>query len=173
MSSAQAHGSPSVAWSAIHARRTRGGTRAGIIAPNKAKTPDFIMRFQPMFPPVFQTVTKLNPNISFGRWPVESKAAGTVAQARVQIRKALQQLGTYWYERYPYEPSVCGYGIAICLVYRHQPRRMLRIHVFVPSNQVALQAKIAAYRQAKDRVAFLAALRTTNSPVRGDMHALD
>jgi hypothetical protein len=49
----------------------------------------------------------------------------------------------------------------------------LRIHVFVPSNQAALQAKIAAYRQVNDRAAFLTALRTANSPVRGDMHALD
>jgi hypothetical protein len=162
---------------ALVARRKLNATVVGdiipIIAPNTAKAPDFIMQFRPMFPASFQAVTGVNPAIAFGKWPVESKGAGTNRQAKEQIRKGLQQLGSFWYERYPYEPDVCGYGVIICLVYRNQPRRLIRIHVIVPSNQAALRAKVNAFRQANDKPGFLQELRTPYSPVRGDIYALD
>jgi hypothetical protein len=143
-----------------------------VIASTKAKTPDFTMRLRPMFPGSFQAAVGANHAIGFGRWPVESKAVETDGRVRSALRKALIQLGTYWYERYPFEPSVCGYGIVVCLIYRSAPRR-IRVHVLTPRNQAAFQGAIAQHRQANTKAAYITELTTANAKLRGYLNDLD
>jgi hypothetical protein len=141
-----------------------------VLVPAKKKAPDFVMKLRPMFPASFETATTMvNPAIGFARWPVESKAVSTNGQAGAALRKALRQLGTYWYERYPHEPSVCGYGIAVCFIYRGNPSRVIKVHVFTPTNQPALQAAIQAHRNANTKAAYLDQLEDQNSVLRGHL----
>lgn len=136
--------------------------------PAKKKAPDFVMKLRPMFPASFETATTMvNPVIGFGRWPVESKAVSTNGQAGQALRKALLQLGTYWYERYPFEPEVCGYGIAVCFIYRGNPNRVIKVHVFTPTNQLALQTAIQIHRNANTKAAYMADLYDPSSVLRG------
>ena len=137
-----------------------------VVASSRAKSPDFVMKLRPMFPASFGQAVGANLTVAFRRWPVESKAVETDGKAGAAVRKALLQLGTYWYERYPFEPSVCGYGIVVCFTYRGDPRK-ITVHVFTPSNQAALQAAIAQYRQATDRDGYLTQLSAPNSILRG------
>lgn len=138
--------------------------------PPKKKAPDFVMKLRPMFPTSFETATTLvNPAIGFGRWPVESKAVSTNGQAGQALRKALLQLGTYWYERYPYEPGVCGYGVVVCFIYRGHPNRVIKVHVFTPTNQPALQAAIQAHRVANTKGQYMTQLGNPNSALRGHL----
>lgn len=163
------------------ARRKLGSRRIGdiepVIASSAAKAPDYLMRFRPMFPNSFQLATGIvNPQLGFGRWPVESKAVATAGQATASVRKALQQLGTYWYMRDQAEPGVVGFGIAVCLIYGGEAGgdRLVRVHVFTPADQASLRAEIASYRAANNnRAGFLLQLRTAGSPVRGYVNALD
>ncbi len=162
------------------ARRKLGAKQVGdiqpVLASPTAKAPDYRIRLRPMFPMSFQTAIGAAHTVDFDRWPVESKAVATSGQATKAVREALQQLATYWYERYPHEPSVVGYGIAVCLAYRMDfaGGRLIRIHVFSPSNQAALLQEMANYRAANnDRAGFLTQMRTSNSAIRGYINALD
>jgi hypothetical protein len=161
------------------ARRKLGSRRIGdiepIIASSKAKAPDYLMHFRPMFPPSFQLATGVNPAIAFARWPVESKAVATSGKFGSSVRKALQQLGTYWYKRAANEPDVVGFGIVVCLIYRDDAAggRLARVHVFTPANQTTLLTEIAKYSANGDRAGFLEQLRTEKSIIRGSMNDLD
>lgn len=138
--------------------------------PPKKKAPDFVMKLRPMFPASFEIATTMvNPTIGFGRWPVESKAVSTNGQERQALGKALLQLGTYWYERHPYEPSVCGYGIVVCFIYRGKPNRVIKVHVFTPKDSPALQAAIHAHRNANTKAAYLNQFEDPNSILRGHL----
>jgi hypothetical protein len=162
------------------ARRKLRSTRINDIQPilvdNSAKAPDYRMRFRPMFPQWFQTATQINPQIQFAYWPVESKAAATADLGLTYVKRALSQLGTFWYERFPHEPEVAGFGVAMCFIYRGTtlaPQRLIRIHVFTPSNQVSLRAAIKKYRKQDDRPSYLQSLETANSPLRGFLNDVD
>ena len=167
------------AIASLVARRKLGAQRAGdihpVIASSRAKAPDYRIRLRPMFPTSFQTAVGAAHTINFDRWPIESKAVATSAQAMNAVRRALQQLATYWYERHPHEPDVVGYGIAVCLAYRTNIAggRLIRVHVFTPADQAALQQEITNFRAANDRAGFLTQMRTANSAIRGYLNDLD
>lgn len=144
-----------------------------VLVPNKKKAPDFVIKLRPMFPAAFETATTMvGPAINFSRWPVESKAVSTNGQATEARKKALRQLGTYWYERFPFEPDVCGYGIVVCFIYRGTPAaptRVIKVHVFTPTNQAALRTAIQAHRNNNTKPQYLAQLDDSNSALRGHL----
>ncbi|WP_237229075.1 hypothetical protein [Rubinisphaera sp. JC750] len=166
---------------ALVARRKLNARRLADIQPlsvsSKKKTPDFRMKFRPMFPWSFQNATGINPPITFDFWPVESKAAQSDSVALNSVKSALLQLGTYWYERSYHEPDVVGFGIVVSFIYRgtkNDPKRCIRVHVFCPSNQTALQNEIADRIAASDdRTGFLTELGTENSAIRGYLRDVD
>jgi hypothetical protein len=99
----------------------------------------------------------LNPTIGFGYWPAESKAVESAGRALVTVRKALLQLGTYWYERRDIEPSVTGYGLVCCFIYKgvnDLPIQEIRLYIFCPSDQARLHQRIDRFRAEDDRAGF-------------------
>lgn len=158
----------------IVARRLLGAMGMSDILPLNvtptAKCPDFRVRISPAFPPAFQSATGLNPAIGFSYWPAESKAVESAGRASVTLKKALLQLGTYWYERRLLEPNVAGFGLVCCFIYKGvkaSPLQAIRLYVFCPSNQASLLQRIDHFRATNDREGFLGELGTHGSVTRG------
>lgn len=129
-----------------------------IVASSEAQTPDFAIRLRPMFPDAFRVAVGASHAVSFRRWPVESKAVETPGRVVQALQRAVNQLGTYWYERSLYEPKVCGYGVVVCLVYRSKSLarpRTIGVHVFTPRHQTRLLNLIDHYQSLDDRPEFL------------------
>lgn len=157
----------------IVARRMLGAARLHDVLPlnvtPSAKCPDFRIRLRPHFPGPFQAATGLNPAVAFDYWPAESKAAASTGTARTALNAALAQLGTYWYLRRNLEPEVVGFGLVCCFIYKGtvaQPQQYIRLHVFAPSNQHALQLRIDHFSKTQDRDGFLRELATPGSQTR-------
>lgn len=156
------------------ARRMLGARVSDVVPLNvdsRSKSPDFRLRLRPTFPQIFQSATTLTPATGFDYWPAESKASVSEKTAITAVKTALAQLGTYWYMRRHLEPAVVGYGIVCCFIYKGtiaKPQQKIRLYVFAPSNQQALQQRIDHFQQSNDdRAGFLAELATPNSQTRG------
>jgi hypothetical protein len=155
---------------ALVVRRLLGATQALDVLPinvtPEAKCPDFRIQIRPGFPAAFQAVTGLTPRIEFDYWPAESKAVQSQGRARTVVKNALTQLGSYWLMRSAFEPSVVGYGIVCCFIYqgtRRHPIQRVRLHVFVPDNQIAIQRRIDHFLQQQTPNGFLNELKTDGS----------
>jgi hypothetical protein len=156
------------------ARRMLGASQMLDVLPlnvtSAAKCPDFRVRINPDFPASFQTATGANPTIGFSYWPAESKAIESTGKANAAVERALAQLGTYWYERRLLEPSVAGFGLVCCFIYKGtktNPLQVIRLHVIVPENQTDLHQRIDHFRPAGtrpgNRQGFLSELATAGS----------
>lgn len=158
---------------ALVARRKLGATRMNDVLPlnvtSKAKCPDFRIRINPPYPTEFQTATGLPLSVGFQYWPAESKAVESGAKAADAVRRALSQLGAYWYGRRHLEPDVAGFGIVCCFIYKGtktHPLQAIRLYVFVPVNQTALHQRIDHFLTANNLKGFLRELATEGSSSR-------
>jgi hypothetical protein len=147
-----------------------------LVVANRKKTPDFRIRFRPMFPQVFRTATGFTTTVNFNYWPVESKAAASLGAGDNAVEKALLQLGTYWRERASVEPAVVGFGIVVCFVYRGtkaNPLRCIRVHVITPNNQQGLLHEIASSLATTSSPDFVSEIGRSGSLVRGYLNGID
>ena len=158
----------------VVARRKLGASRMNDVQPinatSSAKCPDFRVQLRPSFPASFQAANGSQLPVNFQFWPAESKAVETEGGAKPAVKRALKQLGTYWYERRTFEPNVVGFGIVCCFIYRgtkSDPKRFIRLYVFTPINQALLQQRIAFfYNSNNNRDGFLGELATSGSQSR-------
>jgi len=154
----------------IVARRKLGAATVDVQPLNvtpKAKCPDFRIRINPGFPPIFQTACGFNPPVNFEYWPAESKAVESKGRAKSATLKALAQLGTYWFERRDFAFDEAGFGIVCCFIYKgtiRSPEQRIRLYVFVPDDQETLLRRI--YFHQDNRNGFLKELVTPGSLAR-------
>ena len=134
----------------------------------KYRTPDYLMRFDPMLPSEFALVLPAGIIAAFPDWPVEWKASKTVGGTDRATLKALIQLGAYWFYQEPYNASGVGFGMIVTLTY--QVPRLICITLCVPSNQAALLASIRQHRTNRSYRQYLTELDTPGSTVRGFLH---
>jgi hypothetical protein len=160
----------------IVARRKLGATSMHDVLPlnvnPKAKCPDFRIRINPSYPTEFGTATGLTLTPGFQYWPAESKAVESSAKATNVVKRALSQLGTFWYQRRHLEPNVAGFGIVCCFIYKGtkaNPLQVIRLYVFVPTNQNVIHQRIDHFRSTNNRDGFLSELGTGGSPTRSSL----
>lgn len=160
----------------IVARRKLGATHMLDVLPlnvtSNAKCPDFRIRINPSYPAEFGTATGLALTPGFQYWPAESKAVESSAKATNVVKRALSQLGTYWYQRRHLEPDVAGIGIVCCFIYKGtktNPLQVIRLYLFVPINQNVIHQRIDHFRTANNRDGFLSELGTDGSPTRSSL----